>query len=380
MRIIGVADFFKRKDVQFSFDLDLLQDIESNVYAKRMAFETCIEMIARTISQSEFRIKDKKKFIKDTMYYKLNVKPNRNQSSADFWQKVVHKLIFDNECLIIKSDSEELLIADDYDRTEYTFYDDTFKNVTVKDITFKRVFRMSDVIFFEYQNEEMSKLVDGLFADYGKLMSQLFVNQRMQNQIRSSIDIDSNWAKTDEDQEKIESFIKKVYKTIETKVVALFPQQKGLAYNEHSKSVGNKQSVDEIQKLYDGFLSQIARAVGIPWALLKGDMSDVEKPTRNYMTFCIDPLLNKVSSELNGKFFTEKEFLNGQMIDVKRISYSNLFDNATSIDKLIGSGAFTPNEVREEAGKERSDDPNMDVHYITKNYEKAESNSLEGGE
>lgn len=43
---------------------------------------------------------------------------------------------------------------------------------------------------------------------------------------------------------------------------------------------------------------------------------------------------------------------------------------ATSIDKLISSSAFTGNEIRSEVDYEESDDPNLNIHHITKNYTK----------
>lgn len=39
-------------------------------------------------------------------YYKLNVKPNTDMSSDTFWQRVIYKLIYDNEVLIIVSDKK----------------------------------------------------------------------------------------------------------------------------------------------------------------------------------------------------------------------------------------------------------------------------------
>lgn len=66
----------------------------------------------------------------------MNVKPNRNQSASEFWDMFVYKLIHDNEVLIIKTDSDDLLIADDFSRTEYAMMDDVFREVTVKTILF----------------------------------------------------------------------------------------------------------------------------------------------------------------------------------------------------------------------------------------------------
>ena len=59
-------------------------------------------MVARTISQSEFRVMTGNKREKDDLHYKLNVQPNKNQNAVDFWQKFIYKLIIDNEVLVVK--------------------------------------------------------------------------------------------------------------------------------------------------------------------------------------------------------------------------------------------------------------------------------------
>ena len=67
--------------------------------------------------------------------------------------------------------------------------------------------------------------------------------------------------------------------------------------------------------------------------------------------------------------------MKGDRINVIGIQVKSVLENSEAIDKLIASGAFTRNEVREFAGKERSDNPKLDEFVLTKNY-----NSVEGGE
>ena len=97
------------------------------------------------------------------------------------------------------------------------------------------------------------------------------------------------------------------------------------------------------------------------------------------MRFCIDSFLKKISDELNAKLFTRADFLQGKRIDIKRISYNNIFDVAASVDKLRASGVFNGNELREELGAERVDDEMMNQYFITKNYQEL-SDALKGGD
>jgi HK97 family phage portal protein len=377
---LGLLDLVKSRnqELEFMLDFDLIEDTSSKIHMKKLAIQTCINMIGRTISQSEFYVKKNKEIVKDEMYYRLNVRPNANMSAGHFWQTVIHKLIYDNECLIIQSDTQDLLIVDSFTRVEYALFEDNFKDVTVKNYTFNRTFKMSDVIYLEYSNEKLSTLLDGLYSDYGELFGRIIDFQKRKNQIRATVDVEGMTGKSEEASKKLQNFINRVYKAIMEKSVAVVPQQKGFVYKENQVNTST-QSVDEVNKVADGFLEQVAKALGIPVSLLRGDMADVEKSTRNYMTFCIDSFLKKIKDELNAKVIDKKDYLAGKKMEAKRVTYSNMFDVASAVDKLRAAGVANGNELREELGMERVDDPLMDEYYITKNYQSIEE-ALKGGE
>ncbi|PGZ69604.1 MULTISPECIES: phage portal protein [Bacillus] len=374
-----LGSVFKRnKELEFMLDLDIITDTANRLHMKRLAIDTCVSFLGRTISQSEFRVRNGKVLEKNELYYRLNIRPNKNMTASTFWERFIRKLIYDNECLVVQADDGDLLIADGFQHNEYAVYEDVFTDVTVKDYTFKRSFKQSEVIHLKYRNDKLSPLIDGLFADYGDLFGRILNSQKRKNQVRGTVDMDMIGAKTEEQIAKLQEFIDNMYKSIGSKDIAIVPQQKGINYNEIYDGVANGPSVEEINKVTNGFLNQVAMAIGIPTALLYGEMADVDKQTKNYMLFTVKPLLKKISDEANVKFFEMNEYLSGQKIVVKAVSYQSIFDLATSIDKLISSSAFTGNEVRSEVDYEDSDDPNLNKHYITKNY--TETNATEGGE
>ncbi len=378
---MGFLDvIFKRNsELGFMFDSELFQEKSNRVYMKKLAIDTCVAFLGRTISQSEFRIRSDGELVKNELYYRLNVRPNKNMTASTFWQTVVQKLIYDNECLIIQADDDDLLIADNFKHNQFAVYEDTFTEVEVKDFKFRRSYLQSEVIHLRYTNESLAPLIDGLFADYGDLFGRILSAQKRKHQIRGTVDIDTATSKDRAKMSKLQSYINSMYKSFGEKDIAIVPQQPGFAFTETSSGgSGAGQSVDEINKVTNGFLDQVATVIGIPASLLHGDMADVEKQTKNFMLFTVNPFLKKITDEGNYKFLTKDQYLNGDKIEAKAISYNSLFDIADKIDKIISSGAFSANEVREEAGREKSDDPNLDKHYITKNY--TEIGSLEGGE
>lgn len=363
-----------RKEIIVIDDWSMFYDEDKHRVAhKRIALESVISFIARIIIQSEFRIKNEnnkgKKYDKNRTYYKLNIKPNINQTASSFWFKVIHNLIYDGECLVIVTREKDLLVADDYVRHEYAVKEDLFTDVVVDGLEFNRTFSRSEVLFFEYGNEELSRLVDSLFHDYGHLIKRLFETQMFKNQIRSTVDVDAQFAKSDEGIKKLQDFINKTYRAIKEKVIAIIPQQSGLKYEEHSKQSNSGYSVDEINKMTDSFLDKVCNAVGIPPELIKGNVADLENATRNAMNFGIDPIIKIISDELNAQLITENDFLSGKSIVVKRISHRDMFDVAVAVDKLRASSVADGHELRDAIGLEYSDDPIHDEFILTKNYE-----------
>ncbi|TYR75635.1 phage portal protein [Rossellomorea vietnamensis] len=362
------------------FDGELVSEQSQRIHMKRLAIEICANFLGRTISQSEFRVKNNKAFEKEELYYRLNVRPNKNMTASTFWSLFASKLIYDGECLIIQADDDDLLIADNFEHNSYAVLEDTFSKVKVKEYEFKRSFKQSEVLHIRYANEKLEPLINSLFTDYGDLFGRILNSQKRKNQIRGTVDIDAQFAKNRDNVSKLQEFIRNMYKAFEEKDVAIVPQQPGMTYTEASGNAGSgtSQSVDEINKVTNGFLDQVAMALGIPKSLLYGDMADVEKQTKNFMLFTVGALLKKIKDEGNYKFFTMNEYLAGKRLEIKPISYNSLFDIADKVDKLVSSGAFTGNEIRLEAGYEPSDDEKLDKHYITKNY--TEMDSIEGGE
>ncbi|PGR01367.1 phage portal protein [Priestia megaterium] len=357
--------------------MDLFINTKNRIHMKKLAVNTCVSFLARTISQSQFRVKDNDNFIKNELWYKLNFRPNNNQTASSFWEDAIDKLINKNECLIIPTDTDDLVVADSFERKKSALYEDIFTGVTIGDFKYERSFKQSDVIHLQYRRENVMKLIESLADDYVDLFTSIMVSQKRKNQIRAKVKMEAKTSQKQDNQKILNSFIDKTYKAFTEKDVAIVPEQEGMEYTELSNGSNGGQSIDEINKVTNGYFDQVAMAIGIPRALIHGEMADVEKQTKNYMLFVVKPLLDKIEKEFNGKFFSKQEIFDGKHLEVVPVSYYDIVDIAASIDKLISSGFATGNEVRLEVGWERSEDPNLDKHYITKNYTQTNESDVE---
>lgn len=363
----------KNEAIDFSYDLEFIKEASDRAYLKRWSIDTCVNHIARTMSQTKFTVEDEVNQ-KDyrTVEYKLNVRPNTDESAATFWQKLTRKLILDNEVLVIKTDTDDLVIADDWEREEWSLYDDIFKNIVVGDYKLERNYLMKEVIYLVFSNSTLTSYLNGLFRDYGQIFGRMIKMNLMSNQIRATLSMDSNQANNETNKKAMQNFINKTYEAFEKNDIAIAPVQKGFEYKEHSSGAsGNKgQSlIEDLGKVPEQLLKFVARTLGIPVGLILGETADVEAMTQNYMKFCVNPLIEKVTDELNAKLLSEKESKSGVYIQASSIDEYNPIEKSEAIDKLVASGAFTRNEVRKMTGYGQVDDPEMDEFILTKNYQ-----------
>lgn len=370
--------FTRNSEITPSYDFEFYYESSRRVYLKELALETCINFIARTISDNDVRISKENKRIKNDWDYLLNVRPNTDQSASDFWESLIYKLINDNEVLIVNV-NDNLLIADSFYREEYALFPDIFSNVTYKNFTFDKKFNMDEVIYLTYNNKKLSKFLNGLFDDYADVFANLIDASKRAYQIRGTVDIETAQAFSDENNNKTKGYFDNLFESFSSKSVAIVPQQKGTKYNEISDGTTSNLSIEETSKLKKSLIDDVAKILGIPSALVHGEMADLDKSMKAYIKFCINPLLKKIEDELNAKIFEKSEIQNGYKVEIRGIQVSSAIENAEAVDKLISSGAWTRNEIREKFGDERADDPELDKYVITKNYQTVDEAS-KGGE
>lgn len=376
---MGIFDniFHKNKAIAEMFDMDFIQDTSQRVYLKQMAVDTVLNYVARTMSSIQFRFKQNGELAKNDWDYILNTKPNKDSSAVDFWQRFFYKLLSDNEVLVIKTDDDQLLIADDFHRKEYAVFEDTFENVIVKDYMFQRNFKMSEVIYLEYNNEELNKFSEGLFNDYGELFGRIIEVSMRNNQIRASVSVEATGTINGKSvNQRLQEYINTLYNSFKTSSVAIIPRTKGFNYEEYTNTVGaTNQALSELEGMKKSLVSDVARWVGVPSALIFGENAELDSNVEAFRRLCIDNLVAKLQAELINKLISKNDYQNGKTIQAFNVLPSDPLKSSGHIDKLISSGFATQNEVREMFGWRRVDKDGMDDFHITKNYEK-----LKGGD
>lgn len=97
----------------------------------KMAIEKAEGMIAHAIAKSEFVVKRKNGRVKDEIYWMLNIKPNANETATEFWEKVVRKILREQECVICNI-GKELYIAEMWNTDRKVMKERTYSNITIE--------------------------------------------------------------------------------------------------------------------------------------------------------------------------------------------------------------------------------------------------------
>jgi phage portal protein, HK97 family len=368
---LGLLNLFKREVPEVGFEFEDLERMFGNLQLKSLAIDKSAEFIARIFAKSAFKYQENGKAKPSDWDYLLNVRPNKNESASDFWQKVVYRLITKNEVLIFLTTDDQLLVADSYTRTKYAVYDDVFEYVTCRGFTFEKRFRMSEVIFLQYNNNRLQDYISDLFADYEKLHTRLVEALARNNQIRGTLKTKNNGSFDKEMLAKLQSYAEILFKSFNTKTIAIVPAQDGMEYSEHTNTTGTSNiSVDELKKLRRQFDDEVADVLGIPTALSHGDMANLENSQKMFNSYCYQSLVKKMSDGLNFALVSKWKYERNHLFVIIGEGQKDKFALAENIDKLISSGAMTRNEVRSELGLESVS--GGDKFLITKNYQLGE--------
>lgn len=347
------------------------EKICTELYVRELAFWSNVNLIADAVAKCEFKTFSGGKEIKEHEYYLWNTEPNKNQCAGDFMKKLVSKLYFDNEVLVIEHGAQ-LLVADSFVKKEYVLYDDVFSQVQIGDFVFDKSFMQRDVIYLTLSETNLRLLVNGIYETYKKLIAYGTRAYQRSRGNRGVINV-SALAQGDKDfNERFRKLMQKDFKDFFNADNAVLPLFDGYSYTElDGKKTYAKDSTRDIKAMIDDIYELTSKAFQIPPALTSGKVAGIDDAFDLFITACIDPLTNKISEEINRKRYGFDELKKGNYlkIDTKSVKHIDMLNVSQAIDKLISSGAFTINDIRDAVGETSINEEWANAHFMTKNYE-----------
>lgn len=380
-----IIDWFKNfvKEPDKSVRLNAVcKDLASDIYLQKIAFYSCVNRIANAFSKCEIKTFIDGEEEKRDEYYLWNYSPNKNQNASVFKTKLITKLYEDNQVLIIESNDGQLFVADSFVKNESALYGNSFSQVQVDDFVFNKTFYHNEVMFIELNNNDIRQLLDGMLNKYIKLLDLAFYSYKTSSGSKGVLYIDSFAMGNDDFEETFKNLVEEDFNTFYESSDGVLPLFDGYKYEGVEK--GNKSSnTRDIRELYNDVAEFTARALNIPSSLATGAVQDTSKAIDEFLTFCIDPLMKLIEEEANRKRYGKLVLKNSYLkIDTTSIKHIDIFDISSNIEKLIGSGTHTINDIKKACGEPEINEDWANQHFMTKNFSKIEDliNNLKGGD
>lgn len=345
-------------------------------FLRSFAFEVCVDMVANALGRCEFKTYRGGEEIQEREYWTWNVEPNLNENSSVFLHKLIDHLYRTNEALVVsfnhRDGHEMLVVADSWvpGDPKVTRMNE-YEQVTVDGYTFSKRFREDDVLHLRLNQTNIKPVVEMLNQSWGKMLAlakQHYEWDRGQhwkvhiNQLASGDDdFTANFAKMLEQQ--VKPFI--------SNPNGVLPEFDGYKYEAVGGS-GYSQSAQtsaDIRDLAADIFDFTARGFLIPAVLVNGKVEATKDANNRFLTYVVDPLCDQIQEEANRKRYGYEQWKAGNFlrIDSSSIIHYDLFDQAASVEKLIGSGVYTINDILRAVGQATINEPWADKHYLTKN-------------
>lgn len=358
-------------------------NLTAEIYLRELAFHMITNKIGNALSKCELNVYYGGKREKGETWYRWNIQPNVNQNATQFWNKLVDVLFNENEALIVMTKSGELFIADSYNLNDSSaMHENYFDGVTVNDFVFDKRFYMHEVYYFKLNNKDLRLFLDGTLQLYKKLINASYSNYLVSNGNKGILKIEQFNEQQDGFEDELNEILNEDFRKFFENANAVIPLYEGYEYQKINGS--GKSDSRDFNNLVTDVINLTANAFNVPQSIANGSVQDTSKAIDEFLTFCLDPLIELLTDEITRKNFTMAQVIGGYFVkfDTKAVKHIDLLDVATSIDKLISSGCFTINGIRRVCGEDEIDEPWANQFFMTKNYSAIEDlvNPLKGGD
>ena len=313
-----------------------------------------------------------------------NVRPNPNQSGAEFMARLLDRMFFAREkCAVVVHSHDCLWLADSWTlrrprdlASRQWWRPDSYESIAVNGVAdaIRGPVSADDLYVFRMpETEQWRSLMRAMGAAYEEMARSATEAFGDKNAQRWVLKVDAKVTGTKAETERINGYLKdSVGPFVKGSDVAI-PLYDGMdLMREKADYSGGESTLDVVQIRSEAFRT-VANCLRIPVSFLEGNVNNFETVFEAMLSFFIDPMARAIEREICAKSFTPIQWRHGGhvRVDTTHIRHVDLFAVADKAEKLVGSMIDTPNEIREFTGQERVDKPGMDEYQMTKNHERA---------
>lgn len=372
----SIFDIFRRKSGTTSREVvdcfDMIDPDGLELQFREAAFWGCVNLIANAVGKCEVKEFRSGKLSRGPEWYLWNVSPNKNQNASAFWHKLVSKAFAEGDTLVVQEPyGTGMVVADSFN------IDDTRSVYAYTDILIgkRKIARLpeSEVLYLRFNHKNMEPLIRKMAESFLRMMKTAMQNYLFNNGQHWKVHVDQVLTGDSEWRTTFAEIMDKQIRPFLDSASSVLPEMDGYTFSQISGTAASAKS-DEVKTLATEIWTETGRAFLIPSALTGGNQQDTTVANRQFLTDVIDPIARMIEQEINRKRFTVEEYLRGDRltVDTSAIVHFDIFANAANVEKIIGSGVKSVNELRALIGDAAIDEPWADQHFMTLNIGSAE--------
>lgn len=368
-------------DYQIEVDSGKKEAAEKVLSLKLLMMASAAGYLASGLSMCQWRTIENGKEARGAEYFRLNNRPNRNQSKAEFCSNLVYHLVMDNEAVIFSPDGKDIYVADSWNVEKRGTKNDIYRAISVDndDRTFQ--FQSQSVMHVKMDWTGLAPLLSSIGDEYETMIGTSYRGYRKQSGAKGVLNVTGLESGTEEQRNALLARLKAQFKTFFESTDSIVALNSGYTYTPVSTSARNTSEMNDIANMTDEFAERVGLALRVPVALMKGSVENTENARTDLVMFGIRPIAQAFEQEYNAKRLGELEFTGGSrlFIDPLPIQLGDVANLPTFCERMTSCGQYSVDELRDLRGEPMLGTPEAQKHYITKNYGLLENPEQEAG-
>ena len=368
---------FKNRTGDVSNVLEIIATDLTKVQLAVMAQEKAAGMIAKAIAKSEIVLTQGEKRRKDEAYYRLNIRPNDNETGTDFWFNVAREMVATGDCVVVRMANGKYYRANSYQMDDYVLFGKTYSNITITDgyneVALRYGVSSDDILHFRYGTAKLRKFTDNVLNNLNDALNAVHSLETISNTplLKYKVDTNIQFRRRTVDGKEVRLTLDNVLDEFKSKIdgkkLAIITEQTGtsLEFMDVKKQV----TAAEVASLADTINKECAAAYDIPLGVFNGQITEQSDATNEFITYAVSSVAEVINDTLNAKLVGQADYIKGEraFVWLAHFKHIDVIDAANSLDKLRAIG-FTLDEIFEMVGYPALNTDFSTKRALTKNY------------
>ena len=342
-----------------------------------MAQEKAAGMIAKAIAKSEIVLTKGETRRKDMEYFRLNIRPNDNETATDFWFNVARSLVATGDCVVVRMQNGKYYRANSYQMDSYVLFSKTYSNIVLTDgyneVALRYGVSSDDILHFRYSTDKLRMFTNNVLDSLNDALNAVQSLETIANTplLKFKVDANLQFRRRTADGKEIRLTLDNVLDEFKSKIdgkkLAILTEQTGtsLEFMDVKKQV----TAAELGTLTDTINKECAAAYDIPLGVFNGQITEQSDATNEFITYAVSPVAEVINDTLNAKLVGQADYIKGEraFVWLAHFKHIDVIDASPSLDKLRAIG-FTLDEIFEMVGYPALNTEFSTTRALTKNY------------